>query len=152
MVWTATAAICVFTYAVIKERPGQRERASFFLFGGLLTALLALDDLFLLHERLFVTYLGIGENITFGVYGLLISAYMVWFVRTILRTDFLLLVLAVGFFGVMLFADKEFVVLSEDVSHLFEDGAKLFGIVSWAAYYARASLRDVGQAVQPAKL
>ena len=42
--------------------------------------------------------------------------------------------------------DKELVPMDEDTSHLFEDGAKLFGIVSWAAYYARVSLVAVVRA------
>ncbi len=140
LVWSATVAICVFAYSVIRGRAGQGEWALFLLFAGLLTALLTLDDLFLLHERLILTYVGVGENVTFGLYSLLIFAYMARFIRTILKTEFLLLLLAIGFFGLMLFADKELVPLDEDTSHLFEDGAKLFGIVSWAAYYARVSL------------
>ena len=140
LIWSATAAICGFAYFAIRGRTGQAVWALFLLFGGLLTALLTLDDLFLLHERLIPTYLGIGENVTFGLYALLICAYMARFLPTILKTEFLLLLLAIGFFGLMLFADKELVRLDDGPAHLFEDGSKLLGIVSWAAYYARVAL------------
>ena len=98
-----------------------------------------LDDLFLVHESLVPMYLNVGERAMFAGYGLMTLLYLARFRTTILKTDFLILFAAFGFFGLSLVIDRHLVSLQEH--HLFEDGFKLLGIVSWSSYYAAICIK-----------
>jgi hypothetical protein len=64
-------------------------------------------------------------------------AFLVGFRRVILEGDFLLLGLALGFFGLSVAVD----VFTDRELYLWEDGAKFVGIVTWLAYFVRVSAR-----------
>ncbi|MBA2277963.1 MAG: hypothetical protein H0W06_09405 [Chloroflexia bacterium] len=144
LLWAATAAICLFGYAVIRGQPRRDGGARFLLAGGLVTTLLMLDDVFMFHEIVFPRYLGISENVVYT----LIAAVLVWFVvafhTAIPRTDFLFLVLAFGAFAFSLGIDRTESINPFPATYLLEDGAKLFGLINWAAYFWLASIRAVG--------
>jgi hypothetical protein len=73
----------------------------------------------------------------------MLLAYLVSFRKAIARTSFSLLIVAGLFFAISLGVDR----LEEDVlpwHHLFEDGSKFFGIVSWFGYYLTVCLREIG--------
>jgi len=61
--WCSSAAICLFTFAVLRKDFDNRELSSFFLFSGLITSILLLDDLFLFHEEVCLKYLHIPEEV-----------------------------------------------------------------------------------------
>jgi hypothetical protein len=67
-------------------------------------------------------------------YGLLLLAYLWRFRKIVLNSHFVLLVLASLFFGFSVVVDRLPQTLIPG-HHLFEDGSKLLGIVSWFAYY-----------------
>ena len=74
MLWTATAAICLFSWAVLRYNSGETRFSIFLLCSGLITTLLSLDDLFLLHENILDK-----EKFVFSVYVCLILCWMVIF-------------------------------------------------------------------------
>jgi len=137
LLWNAAAAICFFCYSVAAGRAPRRHR-TMLLAAGLLTTLLVLDDLFLFHERLFPKYLGLPEPLTCAGYAVLVLVYLWAFRREILQTDFLLLALALGCFGVSVICDQFF---ADRPWGFLEDGAKLLGIAWWCAYFARVGRR-----------
>lgn len=139
--WCATVAICLFSFALLQGTGNIGEFSSFFLFGGLISLILLLDDLFLLHESVFPRHLNIPEKIVFLSYGLMILGYLTRFRKLILKTDFLCMILVFGLFGLSIFID----ILDLRVSILFEDGSKLFGIVSWFGYFALTCFQVVKQ-------
>ena len=146
--WCASVAICFFTFALLQTTGSLGRFSSFFLFGGLISFILLLDDLFLFHETVFPLYLNIPEKLVFLSYGLLIIGYVVRFRKLILKTDFIFLILAFGLFGLSIVID----LLELKISILFEDGSKLFGIVSWFGYFAITCFRVVKQiTLQPAE-
>ena len=59
--------------------------------------LLLVDDLFMLHERIFPNQFGIDEIIVFLFYGLLFLVYLLLFRKVILETDHIYLSLTVFF-------------------------------------------------------
>ncbi len=61
----------------------------------------------------------------------------------ILRTEFLLLVLAFLGLGLSVVIDLVATVIELPGSYVFEDGGKLFGIVGWTAYFVLVSAREV---------
>ena len=110
------------------------------LFSGIMTMILVLDDLFLLHEEIFPEHLGIPQKfVLLGYMGLTLVGIVV-FRKSILGTEYLLLLIALGFFGLSVFVDvfdHEIDALIGHWRYLFEDGFKFLGIVSWLGYYWR---------------
>lgn len=138
MLWCACTAICFFSYAALRKQSKNQKLSLFLLCSGIITLLLLVDDLFLLHEAVFPNYLNISEKKFFAGYALIMLSYFVRFSKTILKTEFLFLLLALGFFGISILIDIKF---TEE--YLFEDGAKLLGIVSWVTYFTRVCLSHV---------
>lgn len=141
LVWGAAVAITWFSFSLLREIGVNKEFSRFFLFSSGLTSILLLDDLFLVHEQVFPKYLNVPEKLVFVGYGIIILLYLVKFRKTILKTDFLLLILAFGFFGLSVVIDLLPIVESRlgiEDQFLLEDGFKLLGILSWLTYYAKA--------------
>lgn len=133
--WAAAAALCLFCAAIARGRAGG-EQARFFLASGLLTLVLALDDLFLLHESAF-PHLGVPEKLVFASYGAFALYYLLRFRRIILATEFLMLATAFAFFGLSVALD---VLNPPGINpYLLEDGTKLVGVLAWLAYFARTA-------------
>jgi len=154
LVWGGCAALCLLTYAAVKRlAPAAREWRRFFLMGGVLTALLVTDDLFMVHEELIPEVLFPKKGGLFHIKeGAVMIAYMVyelaflWRCRyTILRrTDFALLAIGLGgLFGSIL-ADKAGLkhLVSDKTTRVFiEDGLKFLGILGWTLYFAHTALQ-----------
>ena len=139
LLWCTTAAVCFFTYMVL--RPTRRQLASFFLWSAGISTVLLFDDLFLIHEEVMPFYLGISEKKVFAGYGLLILGYLLRWWKQIRHTDYLLLAIAFVFFGLSILVD---LFAKYGTKSLFlEDIFKLTGIVSWSAYYLRTCWIEV---------
>jgi hypothetical protein len=143
LLWCAGAAICLFSAGLARERVMRR----FLLASGLVTAVLGLDDLLTLHESAFPDYLGVPEHAVLAAEGLIVAAFLLGFVRVIVRTDFLLLGLAFAFFAGSELVDQG--AFNQGLNYLLDDGLKLFGIVSWLLYLVRTSAQAVGRQATP---
>lgn len=132
VIWTIGAGVGFFAFSVLRRIDGQRAWARFFAWIGTLSAVIMLDDLYLIHERWFPHYTGMKENNVFAVYIVALAALCFLQRRQILRTDFFLLLQAGVLFAISILADKA----SFRVPQLlfFEDGAKFVGILSWTVY------------------
>ena len=140
ILWTASATICLFSWAILRHRLGKQGFSIFILVSGLITTLLLLDDFFLLHDFIFPSYFGVKEFIFFIAHGGLILCWIVTFRKYILKTEYLILLIALGFFGLSLFIDifqHHIQLVIGDWRILFEDGFKLLGIVGWLGYFLR---------------
>jgi len=140
--WCAAAAICLFCAVVCQKIARNWQLTLFFLASGCFTTLLLLDDLFLFHERLYPRFL-FGETVAFSLYGAILGLLLLCFRRLVATTDFILLLLALGFLGTSAIADLAF----ESDPYLIEAGSKLLGIVSWFAYWSRAALQQLGRLI-----
>ncbi len=144
LLWCATAAICFFSFAALGRQVGRREARSFLLYSGLLTGYLMLDDLFMFHERLLPQHLHIPQAAVYGAYVLMFAAYLVRFRKTIVESEFPILLLALVFFalsrGVDMGRDLGFVRVR--AADLLEGGPKLLGIASWFAYLTIVCARE----------
>lgn len=130
--WSAAAAICMFSVKIISKYPDSFKLKRFLFISGLLTMLLGLDDIFLLHESVF-PYLGIHEKVVYATYAGLVLFYLYKFYPIIITTEYILLVMALGFFALSVIFDKSSIPGIDP--YLLEDGAKIVGIVSWMAYF-----------------
>ena len=136
--WSASAAVCMFSAMVISKRPDSLKIKGFFFASGLLTLVLVLDDAFLLHESVFPYHLGIAEKAVFVTYAGFVLLYLLRFYSVILNTEYILLVAALIFFGVSIALD---IFNPPGLNpYLFEDAAKIAGIVSWLVYFFRVGI------------
>lgn len=139
--WAASAAVCLFCAKILSKNKEDSETKYFLFASGLLTVALGIDDTFLFHEELF-PYFGVPQKIVEVGYIVFVLFYLIKFFSTILKTEYLLLAMALGFFGssvaLDLFADHYdlHVILGMD-ENLLEDSVKLIGIVSWLTYFFR---------------
>lgn len=132
--WAGTAAICFFTYLLLRQKQENTETWPFLCYAGCITLVLGCDDVFQLHEGFFPA-IGISENIVLASYVLLLAIFLVKFQAAILRSNYVLFGISLAFFGVSMVEDV--LSLFEPIRHLLEDGAKLFGIVTWSAYFSQ---------------
>ncbi|MBD2745023.1 hypothetical protein [Coleofasciculus sp. FACHB-1120] len=149
--WCSAAAICFFTFAVLRKDSEQRIPKLFLLFSGLVTSVLLFDDFFLLHEDAFPNYLFIPEKLVYLGYGIMLSLYLIGFRKVILKTEFIPLFLAIGWFALSVLVDSGKIPQPSslgggkvgEVTSLLEDGAKLLGIVSWFVYYTMVCIKQI---------
>ncbi|MFX0211569.1 MAG: hypothetical protein ACFFDT_36665 [Candidatus Hodarchaeota archaeon] len=142
ILWSFSVAICFFSYVLLKTSKKPHDGLGFIMFGGFISSVLLLDDLFMLHETIYPRYFGVSEKIVFLFYGVLILFYLVRFRKIIIETDFIFILLAVFFFALSALVD----MLPESLlswHHLFEDGLKFFGIISWFGYQFSVCFREV---------
>jgi hypothetical protein len=143
ILWSATAAMCFFSYAILKTIKRLTEMPKFILFGGLFSLLLLFDDLFMFHEKVYPNYLGIGEKIVFLSYGMLFAAYLVYFRKTIMKANYDYLSFAAFFFALAILVDILPLNHLLPMYYLFEDGPKFLGIVSWFGYQLSICFKEV---------
>jgi hypothetical protein len=137
--WSASVGVCLLSalLAWVGRRP-TKVRA-FFIASGLITLMLYVDDAYMVHESL-LPHLGIPEEAAYATYLLLVAAYLVYFARMILRSDFSVLAVALLFFAVSIVGDE--LDLPYELGRYFlEDSAKLVGAVSWSAYFVLTGVR-----------
>ncbi|MBC8172057.1 MAG: hypothetical protein H7X77_10305 [Anaerolineae bacterium] len=135
VLWAAATAICLLGAILIGSNPDYRRIRLFLLFGSVLNLLLLTDDALLLHEVVFPQMFGIKEKFVMGAYLLFTGAYLFAYLPEIRRSDYMLLLLAIGGLGISVVIDK--ILSMSDFVTFIEDSFKLFGIVFWTVYFAR---------------
>ena len=144
--WSWTAAISLFCYALLRKIGDKSEFAKFVLTGGLLTFMLLLDDFFMFHDWIFPK-LGLKEKIVFLFYAAFVLFYLVKFKQFILTRDYTLLLTAFFFFACSIIVDTFPYSMLGMWHHLFEDGTKFLGIVSWFAYHVSLYYQEISSII-----
>ncbi|MEA5602152.1 hypothetical protein [Nostoc sp. UHCC 0252] len=139
--WCSSATICLFSYVLLRKDIRAKEYSSFFLFSGLLTSLLLFDDFFLIHESVFPDYLHINEKIVYAGYVVLVLIFFLKFKTILKKTEFLILLSALIFFGLSIVCDNIF----PNIPAAIEDTLKLVGITTWFTYFTRICLQRVSR-------
>jgi hypothetical protein len=141
LLWCVTASICFFS-AIILRNIKQTANFWFLLNSAFLSIYLLLDDLFLVHEQLSSIYFGISEKIVFMFLGIAVFAYLTTYRLKIFKTNYSVLLLALGFLSFSVVIDTILGPLLK-IGHweyFIEDGFKWLGIASWCSYYTQTSL------------
>ena len=137
LLWTVTAAVCLFVGWELAVTSDGKKKGHFFLAAGILTSLLAIDDLFLLHELLTDTV--VGEKVAYISYGIAMAVYLIYFRRFHVVLGPTLLLFGGWMLGLSILSD-----LMPNQSIAIEDGTKFVGIAGWASYQLRAAwLREL---------
>ena len=107
---------------------------------GLITAFLAIDDMYQLHENGF-QYLHIPQKVVILAYVVIVVVWA-WANRVAIRaTEFPIAVVGLGFFALSVLLDQE--VLGISRGPFFEDTPKIIGICLWALWLMRSAIRLV---------
>jgi hypothetical protein len=141
MFWSGSAVVCFLAAAYIKPIAQLKDQYKYLLVSGLITTLLALDDMYLIHEEVFPHYLDISENTVIVSYINIFLIYIIVFRNTILSTEFI--ILGLGFFFLGLSTIIDLLPLPMEKDTFLEDAIKLFGIISWFIYFYRLAIADV---------
>jgi len=143
ILWSAATAICLLAAAFLIYNVNN-QAGLFLLCSGFLSLLLTLDDAFQFHEGLLPNHLHLPESGIYIGYVIIVAIYLLYFVRRILMTDYLLLLFALVFLGMSAAADR-FLPFGNRES-FFEDSLKFIGIIFWLAYFAHAAARLIHDA------
>ncbi|MCU0621420.1 MAG: hypothetical protein MUC69_07960 [Gemmatimonadales bacterium] len=133
MLWASAATLALAHRASLPPTPSHLQLRRFLLHSALLTAALAIDDAFLLHEQV-LPRLGVPEPAVMLAWVGLVAGWLAGHARTIRRTDVALLLLALAAFACSAGLDQV-VDLHEDLGQLLEEGAKFVGIAAWVGYF-----------------
>jgi hypothetical protein len=143
LLWCAAAAICVFSSSLLRQR-GLHAEARFLSWGGLLTIVLLVDDLFMVHEYLAPVHLHVHEKVVLAIYACAAGAYLLGHRRLILAANYQLLAAAMVLFTASMLMDIADV---QGWWNLAEDGLKVLGIASWLGYHAGRARQWLVQAM-----
>lgn len=141
MLWMATAAICLFTAAITRKDSSDRAMRRFILFSGLLSFMLAIDDLYLLHDRILPRALHTSEYVFYLLYLFLMTGYLIISIRQIARSDYILFWIAFFFLAFSRGFYNLIPILRE--FNTTNDMFKYFGIVFWLAFFARTAAKHL---------
>jgi hypothetical protein len=132
LIWFGAAAILSFTASL---KPLDRGAL---ILAGILTWAMGLDDMFMLHDRVYPKlYLNeiLISTLYFGVIGVIVMRYY----RRLLRSTLVGIVIAVIIWVLSVITDHYF----NNLGQLAEDGTKFIGIVVWAAAWIRQAYHDM---------
>ncbi len=145
--FAACAAILFFSSFVLWRLNKERDFLPFLLYSAVLTSILLADDFFMFHECLFKAYLGLQELHSYAAYIFLFFIGGVVFRKQLLNTEYILLLVVFGFWGMSVLIDMGHHQIERYIDGnyriLVEDGFKYLGIVTWAGYFARICFREI---------
>jgi hypothetical protein len=150
--WSAAVGASLLGAAIAYRDGAGRRQAAFLACGAGLGAILAADDLFMVHESHHLAPAH-GERVVVGGLGVATLAYLVLFRREILGgTGGGLLLVALMLFSVSVGIDLAVPEAPMDSLYwVAEDGSKFMGIAAWAAFQFTAAL-DAGRAQTPVRV
>jgi hypothetical protein len=147
--WWMAGVVAVFTGLLLRLAPRQGTKSAFLLSWGTLTAILALDDFFMIHEWVVPTYLPLSDDFMFGVYFVVALFLLVIFRDEIIASPFPIFLFALACFALSIVIDLIGPFRPVDwglsarlvwnLEYVVEDGLKLIGIVAWLHYFALVS-------------
>jgi len=139
--WFAAGAVCLFAALCARLAGSGWRDLALLVAGGVLSVVLALDDLLLLHEFV-LPGRGVPQEAVLAAYALALAGYAWGQRRALLSPAGALLALAYGCFGLSVGLDIVLHALGRSEA-TWEDGLKFVGIVSWSAFHVLWSLETV---------
>lgn len=141
LLWWTAATTALYGAALLWRGGGDPKTVGLLLSTGLLSAMLALDDLYMIHEVVAPRYAGIPNPVVVGFY---VACTGVW--ALVHRQDILghlpvVLGLAGIFFAVSIGVDEFATGLP--MWFIWEDGSKFAGIIGWVTWTCSISYRRV---------
>ena len=109
---------------------------------GILSLILAIDDLFLLHDRILPKLLHVSEGTLYFLYLIMMLTFLAYFLPQILQHEYLLLTASILCLGL---SRRYFITIPFfDQFMTTGDMLKYFGIVFWLAFFSRTAFNEAG--------
>lgn len=143
LLWLITASICLFSAVLLKQNKSPKSVLVFFVLSGIFSLLLGVDDLYMLHDRIFPKFLHIREGFFYLLYFLTFAVYLIYFASRILQYNYMLFAAAFVLFVFSRIPHRESL-------NAVGDMLKYFGVVFWLAFFYRAALYEVNQIIHTA--
>lgn len=143
LLWMSAAVSSSCCAALLRTAQDNKEKALFYFLTGALSFLLTLDDLLMIHEKIWPFITGLSSWIIVGIYGILFLTFALRFYRYLISKYLPLLLLSLLFLG--LSETIDFFCTQTNGVVFFEDSLKLFGIAFWALYFSRLSVDEMRQ-------
>jgi hypothetical protein len=151
----SAASVFVFSYFFMKDRDYDRNVLSFLMSFGIITAILMIDDWFLIHEMvgdllagIFLVSEDVGELLTFIIYAGIFVYFTIRYRKIICQTEYFLFTSAIVLLGISLAIDlNSFIFPLEEGTIWFkifavgEEVVKFFAIINWFTYAIRTSYK-----------
>ncbi len=132
VLWTIAMSVSLLSGAILTTA-GNTKKGKFLILIGMMTAILMLDDLFMMHDYLFVDF----EIVFYLIYAVFVAVLFIKYYRLILKNNYSFLVAAVIFLGLSVVLD--ITMENSGIQYLFEDGLKFLGILSWTLFLINTS-------------
>jgi hypothetical protein len=135
--WSFTVAILFFTYKLSIVLDNNKKQSNFLLLSGALSLLMLMDDMFLFHEYVVPVYLHLHDSLFYFIYGLSVILIFYFYFKLILKSDYILFLIAFVFFAMSGFfsESQDYFSIALPHQHILEDGTKFLGILSWFFYF-----------------
>lgn len=137
VLWGSTATLCVLAASL------SRRLRGYWTYAAALTLLLFADDWLLLHDEVLPDAFGLPDLLVYAVYGLAVIFYLLRYRAVLLAGEWVLLLAALGWFAVSVGVDQLDGIVEVPGLYLWEDGAKLLGIVTWLLFHGRLARADL---------
>lgn len=139
ILWSITAGFCFLSAKLVTYDNSFPLLKNFLYYSFFLTVFLGADDIFMFHDEIFPLW-GIHENYFVSGYLMIVIVFLIKYYKLIFKTDYDLLGLAFFFFAISIFLDKipqekKNIFLGNGDHTIYEDGAKLIGILLWMVYF-----------------
>ena len=145
LLWGASVTSCLLGALITKLLSDRWEIVSFFVAFGTLSAMLCLDDLFMLHENVLPKKLGIPEEVLFVLYAIALASMLLHFRKILFKTQPAILGASLLLFALSLFSDLVPMLASLPRDNLFaiEDGSKFVAIFVWFSYFLWVTVEKI---------
>ena len=149
LLWMTAAAICLFTAMVMRKSDASRQALRFILISGILSFILAVDDLYRLHDWLLPRTLHIPERFFYYLYLIMMVSYFFAFLRQIHQYEYLLFWISIA---LLAFSRRIFLPIPFLNEYMTTgDMLKYFGIVFWLAFFYRTASREISALIHRPK-
>jgi hypothetical protein len=138
LLWSATAAIMIFSAVHLYKNTVQRRAALMTLLFGLLTTMLCFDDTYQFHEKAFSGIIYVPEELIYLFYLTCIVVISTVCRVIVVTTPFIIGITAMAFFGISILID-ELNLPSGRHDAFVEDCFKFIGILLWTVYHFKSA-------------
>lgn len=130
--WVSSATICFFTVLTGDFRPDRNRKELVFL-AGMLSALLAIDDFFLIHDRY------IDQKICYLTYALFAGVLVLRQYKLIIEIEAVAFLLAGSFLALSILTDllQSRIPVDYSYTQVVEEGFKFVGVATWLYFVSR---------------
>lgn len=141
-VWVGTAAICAFCASLLGRR-GERESSRFLGFAAAITAYVAFDDFFQMHE-IILPSIGLVEKYTYLTLGAGVVYFLYRYRSLVLAGPVLILIASLGLLGLSVIVDtihERAQQLDNNWMTFAEEALKWLGLICWSGFFTHMAMK-----------